>query len=125
VQGLIVVVPCCASLFDGGCIGDSQRSYLSNEERFAGRFASRLAREKSYDLRRLSSVDVGSKRNCFEFRNEVVYRRKEKRRRLFVYRRTVKTSGVDGLQVDLEEESSKGNYHVGGKFRSQKGLSIT
>jgi hypothetical protein len=42
VPGLAVVIPCCASLFDSKYIGDS--------------------------LRRLTSVDVGSKRNCFESR---------------------------------------------------------
>ena len=29
-----------------------------------------------------------------------------------IYRRTVRTSGVGGLQVDLEKEYSKGKYHT-------------
>jgi hypothetical protein len=33
VLGLIVVVPCRASLFDGGCIGDSQRRLFIEEKR--------------------------------------------------------------------------------------------
>jgi hypothetical protein len=41
VPGLAVVIPYRASLFDSGCINDS--------------------------LRRLNSVDVGGKRNSFEF----------------------------------------------------------
>jgi hypothetical protein len=52
VPGLAVVIPYGALLFDSGCINDS--------------------------LRWLTLVDVGSKRNCYEFRNKVVYRRKEK-----------------------------------------------
>jgi hypothetical protein len=33
VPELIVVVPCRASLFDGGCIGDSQRRLFIEEKR--------------------------------------------------------------------------------------------
>jgi hypothetical protein len=51
VPGLAMVIPYRTSLFDGGCINDS--------------------------LRRLTSIDVGSKRNGFEFRKLFI---EEKRR---------------------------------------------
>jgi hypothetical protein len=100
VLGLAVVIPYRALLFDGGCIDDS--------------------------LRWLTSVDVGSKRNCYEFCNKVVY--PKKREKTSVGSEEAKSLiciSRNGLQVDLEEEFNKGNYHVGGKFRSQKGISIT
>jgi hypothetical protein len=85
VPGLAVVIPYRASLFDGGCINDS--------------------------LRRLTSVDVRSRRNGFEF-CKVIYRRKEKRRRwaarrqscLFVYWRTV----CGGNLVNVREKDFDG-----------------
>jgi hypothetical protein len=87
-----------ASLFDGGCIGDSQQSYLSKKrEKMSVKGKGRRRR------------DVGS----------------EESTSLIRISKNGKTSGVDGLQVDLEEESNKGYYHIGGKFRSQKGISIT
>jgi hypothetical protein len=86
--GLIVVVPCRASLFDGGCIGDSQRSYLSKK------------REK------MSVTGEGCRRRDGGQRGGNV-----------AYSHSKKASGVFGLQVDLEEEFNEGKTHVGGEFK--------
>jgi hypothetical protein len=134
----MVVIPYRASFFDCGCIDDLLRrltsqeeqlrvsqSYLSKKSRWAARRQSRLfVYRRTVGRGNLVNVGETTKPKPKQSINYALHQKTLtvvaylRRGRIQLSKKREKTSFIriskNGLQVDLEEESSKGNYHIGG-----------
>jgi hypothetical protein len=98
-----VVIPCCASFFESVFDGD----IFASKRKFGKCRRNNKAKAKATYQLRIASKDINGGRLFAPRKNPVI----EEKRKTSLIR-----ISKNDLQVDLEEESSKGNCHIGGKF---------